>query len=91
MGVKVRQKLKGKGKPWWVFISHNGKRTSRKIGDKYSVPINLGPNVNSMSWESQPSLSSDGKSLFFSSDRYGGKIGKGYLEGESRVCKDGKN
>jgi len=34
MGVKVRQKVKGKGQPWWVFISHNGKRTSRKIGDK---------------------------------------------------------
>jgi integrase len=34
MGVKVRQKVKGKGQPWWVFISHNNKRTSRKIGDK---------------------------------------------------------
>ena len=34
MGVRVRQKVKGKGKPWWVFISHNGKRTSRKVGDK---------------------------------------------------------
>ncbi len=34
MGVKVRQKSKGKGKPWWVFISHNGKRTSRMVGDK---------------------------------------------------------
>ena len=34
MGVKVRQKVKGKGNPWWVFISHNGKRTSRKVGDK---------------------------------------------------------
>lgn len=34
MGVRVRQKEKGKRKPWWVFISHNGKRTSRKIGDK---------------------------------------------------------
>lgn len=34
MGVKVRQKTKGKGSPWWVFISHNGKRTSRKVGDK---------------------------------------------------------
>ena len=34
MGGKVRQKVKGKGQPWWVFISHNGKRTSRKIGDK---------------------------------------------------------
>ncbi len=34
MGVTVRQKTKGKGKPWWVFIAHNGKRTSRKVGDK---------------------------------------------------------
>jgi len=34
MGVIVRQKFKGKGKPWWVFVSHNGKRTSRKVGTK---------------------------------------------------------
>jgi len=34
MGVKVRQKVKGKGQPWWVFITHNKKRTSRQIGDK---------------------------------------------------------
>jgi len=34
MGVIVRQKVKGKGKPWWVFVSHGGKRTSRKVGDK---------------------------------------------------------
>jgi len=34
MGVKIRQKVKGKGNPWWVFITHNGKRTSRKVGDK---------------------------------------------------------
>lgn len=34
MGVTVRQKVKGKGEPWWVFISHNGKRTSRRVGDK---------------------------------------------------------
>jgi integrase len=34
MGVRVRQKVKGKGKPWWVFISHNGQRTSKKVGDK---------------------------------------------------------
>jgi hypothetical protein len=32
MGVKVRQKIKGK--PWWVFVAHNGKRTSRMVGDK---------------------------------------------------------
>jgi integrase len=34
MGVRVRQKVRGRGKPWWVFVSHNGKRTSRKVGDK---------------------------------------------------------
>jgi len=34
MGVTVRQKVKGKGQPWWVFISQNGKRTSRKVGDR---------------------------------------------------------
>jgi integrase len=34
MGVRVRQKIKGKGNPWWVFITHNGKRASRKVGDK---------------------------------------------------------
>jgi len=34
MGVTVRQKVKGRGKSWWVFISYDGKRTSRKVGDK---------------------------------------------------------
>jgi integrase len=34
MGVTVRQKTKGKGKPWWVFVAHNGRRTSRLVGDK---------------------------------------------------------
>ena len=34
MGVTIRQKTKGKNQPWWVFIVHNSKRTSRKVGDK---------------------------------------------------------
>ena len=34
MGVTIRQKIPGKGNPWWVFISHHGKRTSRQVGDK---------------------------------------------------------
>jgi integrase len=37
MGVIIRQKIKGKGKPWWVFVSHHGKRTSRKVGTKASA------------------------------------------------------
>ncbi len=31
MGVKVREKVKESG-VWWVFISHNGRRTSRRVG-----------------------------------------------------------
>ena len=34
MGVKVRQKVKGRSQSWWVFVSHSGKRTSRKVGSK---------------------------------------------------------
>ena len=34
MGVRVRQKKPGRGNPWWVFITHKGKRTSRQVGDK---------------------------------------------------------
>ncbi len=60
---------------------------TRKIGDAYSLPINLGPYVNTEEWESQPCLSSDGKSLYFSSDRYGGKGGADIWVSERR--KDG--
>lgn len=37
MGVRVRQKQAGRGQPWWVFVSHQGKRKSMKIGDKRSA------------------------------------------------------
>ncbi len=45
---------------------------STKIGDVWSAPKNLGINVNSAEWESQPSLSADGRTLYFVSDRRGG-------------------
>ncbi|MEG1555674.1 MAG: hypothetical protein RR356_02995, partial [Bacteroidales bacterium] len=46
---------------------------SEYIGDEWTTPQSLGANINrSDSWESQPSLSSDGKMLFFASDRPGG-------------------
>lgn len=41
-------------------------------GEKWSKPRNLGPAVNSAGWESQPSFSIDGKTLYFASDRRGG-------------------
>jgi flagellar motor protein MotB len=43
---------------------------------RWSEPYNLGSPVNSAFWESQPSVSSDGKTLFFSSSRPGGMGGK---------------
>lgn len=36
MGV-VRQKVKGKNQPWWVFVSYDSKRTSRKVGHKQAA------------------------------------------------------
>ncbi len=45
---------------------------SVKTGEEWSVPRNLGPQVNSSDWESQPSLSADGRTLYFVSDRRGG-------------------
>lgn len=45
---------------------------SLRIGEEWTKPKNLGPNVNSPEWESQPSLSADGRTLYFVSDRRGG-------------------
>jgi outer membrane protein OmpA-like peptidoglycan-associated protein len=46
---------------------------SKKTGDTWSEPENLGSVVNSTTWDSQPSFSSDGKTLYFASKRQGGK------------------
>jgi len=46
---------------------------SWKMGNRWSIPRNLGPVVNSETWDSQPSFSSDGKTLYFASKRGGGK------------------
>ncbi|MGI6339880.1 MAG: OmpA family protein [Bacteroidales bacterium] len=43
---------------------------------KWSVPVNIGSPVNTRFWESQPSVSADGRILFFSSNRSGGFGGK---------------
>lgn len=42
------------------------------VGGRWTNIHNLGPNVNSDAWESQPSLGSDGRTLYFASDRRGG-------------------
>ncbi len=67
-----------------VFTSCEGRSSyggcdlyiAQKTGGEWSTPQNLGDAVNSPYWESQPALSSDGKLLFFASERpngYGGK------------------
>lgn len=45
---------------------------SQKVGTKWSAPYNMGPKINSPSWESQPCFSADGKTLYFVSQRPGG-------------------
>ncbi len=38
---------------------------TQKIGTRWSNPVNLPGDVNSYHWETQPSLSADGKTLYF--------------------------
>jgi outer membrane protein OmpA-like peptidoglycan-associated protein len=38
---------------------------SRRVGDRWSTPENLGPPVNSSQWETQPSMASDGRTLYY--------------------------
>ncbi len=46
--------------------------TRATTGDPWAEPVNLGPTVNSSDREAVPSISADGLSLFFVSDRPGG-------------------
>ena len=44
-------------------------------GDRWTQPRNMGPAINTAAWESQPSLSYDGRTLYFVSDRRDGQGG----------------
>lgn len=46
---------------------------TKKINNSWTKPQNLGQPLNSKYWESQPSCSSDGKTLYFTSNRPEGK------------------
>lgn len=46
---------------------------SQKNGNVWGKPVNIGAPVNTGKWESSPSLSADGKTLYFASSRSGGK------------------
>lgn len=60
---------------------------SKKEGKSWSKPFNIGAPVNTPGWESQPSLSADGRTLYFVSTRPGG-IG-GYDLWKSDLNNDG--
>ena len=63
-----------------IFTACNGRKgygncdlyITRKLGDTWSIPENIGPEINTPAWEAQPSLSADGRILYFVSNRTGG-------------------
>lgn len=67
-----------------IFTSCNGRKgygncdlyIVAKSGEEWGTPKNMGPEINSAAWEAQPSLSADGRTLYFVSNRPGGKGGK---------------
>ncbi len=71
---------------WFIFTACNRKGSygscdlfySRRKGssDSWTEPRNMGKPINSRAWESQPSLSPDGRTLFFVSAREGGQGGR---------------
>jgi len=45
---------------------------SKREGNDWSKPFNIGGPINTAGWESQPSISADGRTLYFVSTRQGG-------------------
>ncbi|TLX73653.1 tetratricopeptide repeat protein [Labilibacter sediminis] len=69
----------------WMFFTACGRKDgkgscdiyfSRRTNHGWSDPVNIGAPVNTPYWESQPSFSSDGRTLYFASNRAGGKGGR---------------
>lgn len=44
---------------------------STVMDGEWTIPVNMGHKVNSAGWDSQPTLSADGRTLYFSSNRKG--------------------
>ncbi|SFC09081.1 WD40-like Beta Propeller Repeat [Parapedobacter composti] len=61
---------------------------SRREGDRWGQPHNLGAPVNTRGWEAQPSLAADGRTLYFVSNRTGGQ--GGYDIWRSALLDDGQ-
>ena len=45
-----------------------------KENGEWTMALNIGEPVNSKSWEAQPSISPDGKTLYFVSNKDGGNV-----------------
>lgn len=56
-GTYYGENREGKGSCDFFFTT--------RIGNRWTNPINLPGNVNTIHWETQPSLSADGKTLYF--------------------------
>src|SRR5690606_16785029 len=61
---------------------------SRREGNFWGAPFNIGAPINSGGWEAQPALAADGRTLYFVSNRGGGQGGydiwKSTLEGDGQ-------
>lgn len=62
---------------------------SQRYGDKWTKPENMGPMINSRAWESQPSFSSDGKTLYFIRNTRLGDGGSGQDIFMAQLMEDG--
>ena len=53
-------------------LGHCDIYVAQKKGDDWGKPFDLSPPVNTPGWEAQPSISADGRTLYFVSNRAGG-------------------
>ncbi len=44
---------------------------AERVGEEWSTPVNAGRPLNSVTWDSQPSVSADGSTIYFTSRRQG--------------------
>ena len=95
-GNEGAQCLSADGK--WMFFTSCGNAGSKSSCDilfsyktpmGWSKPVNPGPPLNTRHWESQPSFSADGKTLYFASNRPGGKGQKDIWKAELIGFRDG--
>ena len=74
---------------WWAGYGKNDiwVTTRETTEDDWGTPVNLGPTVNSSSEDWSPSISTDGLTLFFGSNRPGG-LGNWDIYVTTRATKD---